>query len=47
MPQIVDIIANENACYKRNELEFMFYVRLPPFVILWLNYYFFNMQSVY
>ena len=21
MPQIFDVIANENACYKRNELE--------------------------
>ena len=24
MPQIFDIIANENACYKRNELESAF-----------------------
>ena len=23
MPQIFDVIANENACYKRNELEFI------------------------
>ena len=22
MPQIFDVTANENACYKRNELEF-------------------------
>ena len=25
MPQIFDVIANENACYKRNELESVFY----------------------
>ena len=24
MPHILDVIANENACYKRNELEFAF-----------------------
>ena len=24
MPQISDVTANENACYKRNELEFVF-----------------------
>ena len=26
MPQIFDIIANENACYTRNELEYEYHV---------------------
>ena len=30
MPQILDVIANENARYKRNELEFSF----PAFSLL-------------
>ena len=36
MPQIFDVTANENARYKRNELEYVFVVLLP-----FLSYFFF------
>ena len=32
MPQIYDVTANENARYKRNELEFL------EIVIVWVHY---------
>ena len=38
MPQIFDVTANENACYKRNELEFSNFPTFTPEKYLFVTY---------
>ena len=46
MPQIFDVTANENARYKRNELEFVFVSTYPYKISVLFHTFFFTFVNV-